>query len=329
MPSVRNSPFVHIAGNLHTGMRLDQFVSENENCSRTQAATLIKDGAIRLNGSLAKPAYKLKIGDIASGHVPAIAADEIPKAEPIALDVLYEDDHLVIINKPPGLVVHPAPGHSGGTIVNGLLARYPEIHEVGEKNRPGIVHRLDRDTSGALMVARTPAAYDSLTAMFASRQIDKTYLALVYGSPQEDEGAIHLPIGRHLTDRKRMSVRSKKSRTAETCWRLMKRFDNLSLVEVAIKTGRTHQIRVHFAASNMPVVGDTTYGTKGVKQAERFKDKTVLQEIKKASRQMLHAWKLRFQHPATNKTINCRAPLPADMKALLRAVNYAAASSRL
>jgi 23S rRNA pseudouridine1911/1915/1917 synthase len=304
-------------------MRLDQFVSEERACSRSLAATLIKEGVIRINGQTAKAAHKIKAGELISGHIP----DESPRRldpEPIPLDILHEDHHLIIINKPPGLVVHPAPGHATDTLVNGLLFLYPEIRSVGDETRPGIVHRLDRDTSGALIVARSPEAYAKLTAMFAARQIVKQYLAIIYGTPENGTGSIRLPIGRHVSDRKKMSVHSGKSRQAETDWRVRKKFGDATLLEVTIKTGRTHQIRVHCAASGTPVVGDKTYNARWTRQPVHFKNRAVYDLLAQAPRQMLHAWKLDFTHPDTGERTRFTAPLATDMRQLLRDVNRSA-----
>jgi 23S rRNA pseudouridine1911/1915/1917 synthase len=303
-------------------MRLDQFLSEMADCSRSRAASLIRQGHIYLNKNPVKSSHRLKPGETVSGIIPAEPARRL-LPESLPLETLFEDKYLIIINKPPGLVVHPAPGHDQGTLVNGLLARYPDIRGTGtDKGRPGIVHRLDKDTSGAIIIARTQTAFDRLTGMFASREITKIYMALVFGAPDQKTGSIHLPIGRHVTNRKKMSTRSAKARQAETHWRIIKRFKGASLLEVGIKTGRTHQIRVHCAESGTPVVGDRTYNNAGwTKQPARFKNKAIFNLLKGVPRQMLHAWKLEFIHPMTNQKIKCRAPLPQDMKQLLMYIN--------
>lgn len=321
MPSNNIDAFVITVDPHYTDLRADQFVSDKKECSRSLAAALIKKGFIRINGQTAKPSHKIKAGEIVSGNIPAEPSSHL-EPEPIPLNILYEDTCLVIINKPPGLVVHPAPGHASGTLVNGLLSRYPDIRTIGDSTRPGIVHRLDRDTSGAMIVARSPEAFRKLSAMFAARKIVKKYLALIYGTPKEGKGSIRLPIGRHVTNRKKMSVNSGKPRTAETDWRILKRFDDASLLEVTIQTGRTHQIRVHFAASGTPVVGDRTYSAGWTKQAGHFKNKVVFSRVKEASRQMLHAWKLEFIHPERDESVKCTAPLAADMRKLLRDINW-------
>lgn len=317
-------PFTLIADTGHIDIRLDQFLSENKICSRSLAASLIKRGTILVNGRITKPAHRLKPGDIISGKIPDDSGRRV-LPEGIPLNILFEDSHLVIINKPSGLVVHPAPGHDSGTLVNALLARYPDILNTGvDKDRPGIVHRLDKDTSGAIIIARTQTAFDQLTKMFASREISKIYLALVFGAPEGENGSIHLPIGRHMADRKKMSTRSAKTRQAETHWRLLRRLEGASLLAVSIKTGRTHQIRVHCAESGTPVVGDRIYNNAGwTKQPARFANKAIFNLLKKAPRQMLHAWRLEFIHPVTSRPIKCRAPLPPDMRQLLHDINQA------
>ncbi len=317
MPPNNTDDFVLTAEPHHAGIRLDQFISDGKSCSRNLAAVLVKKGVIRVNGRLVKPSLKIKAGDTVSGCIPT-ESPRVPEPEAMPLVVLYSDQHLVVINKPPGMVVHPAPGHDHGTVVNALLYHYPEIRAVGENDRPGIVHRLDRDTSGALVAARSSEAFNKLSAMFASREISKRYLTLIYGTPKEDNGTIRLPIGRHRAHRKKMSINSEKSRPAETRWRVLKSFGDASLLDVTIKTGRTHQIRVHCAAAKTPVVGDDTYGSRWTRKPVHFQDKTIFRLLNKAPRQMLHAWKLGFIHPVTGKMIRVTAPMAADMKALLR-----------
>ncbi|MEW6078063.1 MAG: RluA family pseudouridine synthase [Thermodesulfobacteriota bacterium] len=312
--------FILTADSRHKDMRLDQFISEESICSRSLAASLVKKGVIRVNDQTAKPSHKIKPGDKVTGHVSDDSSHQM-EPESIPLEVIHEDQHLIIINKPPGLVVHPAPGHFTGTLVNGLLSRYPEIRFIGDESRPGIVHRLDRDTSGALIVARSEDSFEKLTAMFASRAIDKKYLAIIYGSPENERGSIRLPIGRHVSDRKKMSVHSSKTRQAETDWHVLKRFGDASLLEITIKTGRTHQIRVHCAAAGTPVVGDDTYKARWTRQPAHFKDRAVFDFLSQAPRQMLHAWKLEFTHPDTGERVRFTAPVATDMRQLLKDLN--------
>jgi 23S rRNA pseudouridine1911/1915/1917 synthase len=228
--------------------------------------------------------------------------------EPIPLDILHEDTDLLVLNKPAGLVVHPAPGHSRGTLVHALLHHCPDLLAIGQERRPGIIHRLDKETSGVMVVAKTDASMASLAGQFEGRKVKKTYLALVHGHVKLTEARIATEIGRHERDRKRMAVRTKKGRTAVTTYRVMKRFDGFTLLQVHPETGRTHQIRVHLSAMGHPIVGDKVYGGK---QEGRFKVQSSRFRVK-AERHLLHAWKLGLFHPRTNKWMEFEAPLPAD-----------------
>ncbi|MFH1102865.1 MAG: RluA family pseudouridine synthase [Pseudomonadota bacterium] len=283
------------------GERLDIFISSRlPDCSRTKAGQLILKAVVCVDGKVKKPGYRIKDGERICGKIlPSESLSVEP--EPIDLHILYEDDGFIVLNKQPGIVVHPAPGHRSGTLVNALLYRWPEIKGVGDALRPGIVHRLDKDTSGLLLVAKTEAAHQNLIGQFKSKKVVKTYLALVYGSVLQDEGVISLPIGRDPKDRKRMSTVSRKGRFAETGWRVKERFKTATLLEVHLKTGRTHQIRVHCAAMGHPVVGDPVYG--------RRKAKNKLP----AKRQILHAWRLRLSHPVTGCGVSFEAPVPQDI----------------
>lgn len=302
----------------HNGMRLDAVVAREWACSRHLAALLIKNGAIRVNGRQQKPSHKVGPNESITGpgRVP-LKTSAPPAPEPIPITVLFEDDFLIIINKPPGLVIHPAPGHDRGTLVNSLLHHFPAIQAAGDAERPGIVHRLDRDTSGIMIVAKHAAAHQAFSNLFQSRQIHKTYLALVHGHMEATEGAVTLPIGRHTTERKKMSVASPRAREAETRWKVRKTFADASLLEVEIRTGRTHQIRVHCAALTKPVVGDQTYGCKWTKKRQHFSSRQAFELLNAASRQMLHAWKLEFVHPMTGRPMHFTAPVPEDIKGLL------------
>ena len=251
------SAFTILVKEPDSGKRLDLFVASRiSSCSRSIAAGLIHNGQIRVQGAAKKPGYRIKAGDEICGHIPPPETVSF-KPEPVKIDILYDDDYIIVANKEPGIVVHPAPGHYTGTLVNGLLYHYPEREGIGgDQLRPGIVHRLDKDTSGALVIAKNAAAHHNLTRQFKSRRVIKEYLALVHGEMESDSGAISLPIGRHSVDRKKMSTRSRKSRAAETMWRVRERFDRATLIELILKTGRTHQIRVHCAAVKHPIVGD-------------------------------------------------------------------------
>ncbi len=238
----------------------------------------------------------------------------IPEAEPMALqpeaiplDVLYEDEHLLVINKPAGLVVHPAPGHYDGTLVNALLAHCPNLAGIGGVQRPGIVHRLDKDTSGAIAIAKTDLAHQHLQAQFKAKTARRDYLAIVYGAPSASSGTIDLPIGRHRVDRKKMAIVAldQGGRQAVTHWQVKERFGNYTLMHFQLETGRTHQIRVHTAQIGHPVVGDPVYGS----------GRSVGVNL---TGQALHAWKLRLQHPLSTEWLELIAPLPAEFETLLR-----------
>ena len=236
--------------------RLDALIASRiSNCSRSVATALISKGEIRVQGQIKKPGYRVKAGDRIDGRIPPPLSMTI-KAEPIDLDIMYEDDHLIILNKQPGLVVHPAPGHYSGTLVNGLLYHYPDLKRFGSDFRPGIVHRLDKDTSGLLIIAKDHAAQQHLTRQFKSRKSKKEYLSMVHGDVTGESGTISLAVGRHPVDRKRMSTRSAKGRDAVTKWRVRERFSGETGLKMELKTGGTPQIGVHMAAISHPVIGD-------------------------------------------------------------------------
>jgi 23S rRNA pseudouridine1911/1915/1917 synthase len=307
------SAFTILVDKSGSGQRLDQFIASRIPVpSRAAAANLIRNGNIQVEGELKKPGYRVRAEDEISGRIPPPEPISF-KPEPIEIDILYEDRHLIVVNKPAGLVVHPAPGHYTGTLVNALLYHIPDLEGIGGEIRPGIVHRLDKETSGALVVAKNADAHHHLAKQFKSRKIQKTYLALVLGKMKSDSGTISLPIGRHPKDRKRMSTISRKSRLAETSWKVRERFHGVTFIELDLKTGRTHQIRVHCAAINHPVLGDRVYGSqKAEKKALTEKDPAT-----PIPRQMLHAWRLGFTHPATETTVSVEAPIPEDMETLI------------
>jgi 23S rRNA pseudouridine1911/1915/1917 synthase len=313
------SAFTILVDEPDSGLRLDLFVASRiAACSRAVASDLIRRGAIKVQGSEKKPGYRVKPGDEISGRIPSPRPVELIP-EPIKIDILYEDKHLIVVNKQPDLVVHPAPGHSSGTLVHGLLYHCPDLEGIGGEIRPGIVHRLDKDTSGTLVVAKNAVALQHLAGQFKSRKIKKDYLALVHGEMQADSGTILLPVGRHPTDRKRMSTASRKSRVAETTWQVKERFGVATMIDLNLKTGRTHQIRVHCAAIGHPIVGDTVYG--GRRTRKTIAKSNDLSDIFGAViRQMLHACHLEFVHPATETTVKFEAPVPQDMQKLISAL---------
>ncbi len=299
-----------------SGKRLDQYIASCiSDCSRSVATHLIRSGTIRVQGLVKKPGYRVKAGDEICGRIPP-PTPVLFEPEPIPIDILHEDDDIIVINKHPGLVVHPAPGHHSGTLVNALLYHCPKLKGIGGVLRPGIVHRLDKDTSGVIVVAKNDRAHHHLSKQFKARQVKKAYLALLYGKMESDSGSVSLPIGRHSVDRKKMSTKSRKSRVAETTWQIRERFESASLVEVNLKTGRTHQIRVHCAAIKHPVLGDKVYGPRKTGRNVTY-GKDLFRSV---PRQMLHAWRIVLTHPVTETKVSFEAPIPSDMQAVITAL---------
>lgn len=310
------------------GMRLDMVLAGRLNdCSRSYAARLIQQGAFQVNRKDSKPSYRVLMDDGIAGCLPAPTLSEF-KPEPMDLSVLYEDPCLIVINKPPGLVVHPAPGHPSGTLVNALLHHCPDLAAFGGEIRPGIVHRLDKDTSGALVVAKTPAVHAHLSRQFKNRTVRKIYLAIVRGEMKVGQGDIRLPIGRHPTDRKRMSTLAGRTRTAETHFRVREILKGNTLLELELKTGRTHQIRVHCAALHHPVLGDPVYGGRHYATA-RPGGAVNGKNVGSVKRQMLHAAQLGFTHPRDGQWRQFEAELPGDMQTILALLRQAPGSGNL
>lgn len=299
--------------------RLDIFLANREAAlSRSALQRLIEEGRIRINGQRVKPSQKIKPGDRIVLEIPRPEPLEL-KPEPIPLDVLHEDEALLVLNKPSGLVVHPAPGHWSGTLVNALLHHFESadgsLSSIGGKERPGLVHRLDKETSGVMVVAKTDQAHRALAAQFKRHSLTRTYEALVWGAVKKLEGVIDLPIGRDVKERKKFSARTARPKGAATVYRVTERLGRLAtLLEFFPRTGRTHQIRVHSAALGHPVLGDATYGGSKVRE---------LQGVM-VPRVMLHARTLGFVHPATGKYREWTAPRPSDMEAVYAAVQAAA-----
>jgi 23S rRNA pseudouridine1911/1915/1917 synthase len=281
----------------HAGERLDRSLAQAlPSFSRARLQTLIREGFVKVNGNTARPRDAVRIGDIVEVREPKIEKiDAQPEA--MQLDILFEDHDLLVLNKPAGLVVHPGAGQQTGTLVNALLAHCKHLSGIGGKERPGIVHRLDKETSGVLVVAKNDAAHRALCKQFAERTTGKTYLALVAGTPRKSSGTIEAPIARHPVHRKKMSVARRGGRSAKTEYRVVRSGSDRSLVECVIHTGRTHQIRVHLHHLGHPVLGDKLYAGK---RAGDF------------PRQMLHAWKLTFTHPHSGEHMTFEAPIPAD-----------------
>ena len=285
-------------------LRLDQFLAKQlPEYSRSRLQQLIRSGFIRFNKQTTRPRQIVRGGDKIHLIEPPLEKIEM-RPEPIPLDVLFEDDDLIIINKPTDLTVHPGAGQREHTLVNALLSHCTTLSGIGGKERPGIVHRLDKETSGCLVVAKNDVAHRELSKQFAARTVEKIYLALVAGKLRKPTGVIEENIGRHPVQRKRMSVSSKRGRAAKTEYRVIRSSDQASLVECRLHSGRTHQIRVHLHHLGHPVLGDKIY-------APRF--------AKNFHRQMLHAWKLGFRHPCTGEWRSFEASLPADFNEAIRA----------
>jgi len=295
--------------------RLDQFLSQSQlNLSRSQAKKLIGAGSILLNQKPTKPSAHLKTGDIISGTIPKPEPLSL-KSEPLPLSILYEDPSIIVIDKPPGMVVHPAYGNPSGTLVNALLYHCKDLAGINGVLRPGIVHRLDKDTSGVMVVAKDDEAYNQLTKQFKNRTVEKVYLGIAYGKLARDEGLIDSAIGRHPGQRKRMSTRAKKGRSAITRWKKVEEFNSITLLEVFPQTGRTHQIRVHLSSIGHPLLGDPLYGRKGRPGA--IHDPLLKECVRRMDRQALHAQRLRFNHPRTGERVQFVSPIPEDMREVL------------
>jgi 23S rRNA pseudouridine1911/1915/1917 synthase len=281
--------------------------------SRGAIQRLIEEGHILVNGHPVKPTHTPHAGDQVRVHWPE-ARPAAAQPEPLPLEILFEDDALLVVNKPAGLVVHPAAGHEEHTLVNALLHHCAgRLSGIGGVARPGIVHRLDKETSGCLVVAKNDETHVALSAQFAGRQVQKLYLAIVCGELQRDRGEIRAAIARHPSHRKRMAVSDGAGREARTGYRVLERLRGATLVEAALHTGRTHQIRVHFQFLGFPILGDQTYGQR---QNRRFEELFGFA----APRVMLHAFQLAFVHPRTGKRLSFEAPRPADFEDLLRAL---------
>ena len=287
------------------GQRLDSFLAARlEGTSRSAAARLCETGCVTLTGKPLNKKYKLTGGETIEVVLPEAADIEL-KAQDIPLDVVYEDDDVIVVNKPTGLVVHPAPGHPDGTLVNALMFHCGDsLSGIGGEKRPGIVHRIDRDTSGLIIAAKNDAAHLGLAAQLADHTLARTYECLVVGNLREDSGTVDAPIGRHPTDRKKMTVTSRGSRRAVTHWEVIARYRGVTHVRCRLETGRTHQIRVHMAYIGHPILGDTVYGAK--------------KPVPGLTGQCLHAAGLQFIHPRTGEMVHLTCPLPEEFTKYLR-----------
>jgi 23S rRNA pseudouridine1911/1915/1917 synthase len=288
-------------------VRLDRYLSDNlSDLSRSRIQQLIEQSHVQLNGKVCtSKKMTVKMGDRITLEVPVAEPLEL-QPEDLPLDILYEDDSLLILNKSAGLVVHPAPGHPDGTLVNAILAHCPNLPGIGGVQRPGIVHRLDKDTTGAIAIAKTEIAHQHLQNQLKAKTARREYLGVVYGSPKTDSGTINMPIGRHSVDRKKMAVVSieKGGRPAVTHWQVQERLGNYTLMHFQLETGRTHQIRVHSAQMGHPIVGDPVYSS----------GRSVGVNL---SGQALHAWKLKLQHPVLGNWIEVTATPPVEFTKLL------------
>lgn len=294
--------------------RLDHFLAAQlPDLSRARIQQLIREGQAKLaERPVRRPGLRLRGGERLQLNIvarPPLAAEP----EDIPLNVLYEDDDLIAIDKPAGLVVHAGAGQTRGTLVNALLHRYARLSSVGGPLRPGIVHRLDKATSGVLLVAKTDVAHRRLAEQFSQRQIEKRYLALVHGRLPRARDTISLPVARDLRRRTRMTTRRRRGRAAVTDYQVLQSTANFTLLEARLHTGRTHQVRVHFAALGHPIVGDTLYGASRHLRRGNTSQSTL-------NRNFLHSWSLRFQHPRTKQTLEICAPLPAELSELLKAL---------
>ncbi|BBH21194.1 pseudouridine synthase [Paenibacillus baekrokdamisoli] len=296
-------PLEFVVGETEAGERLDKYVTEsmeNDSISRTQVQDWIRTGAVLVNGQQVKPNYKLNAADQLTVVIPEPeAAVIVPEA--IELDIAYEDSDVIVMNKPRGMVVHPAPGHPSGTIVNALMYHCQDLSGINGVMRPGIVHRIDKDTSGLLMAAKNDLAHGSLAGQLKAHTVTRKYIALVHGNLPHEHGTIDAPIGRDPNDRKMFTVIERGSKRAVTHFAVLERFGDYTLVELQLETGRTHQIRVHMKYIGHPLAGDPVYG--------RTKSRTIA-----LKGQALHAAILGFNHPRTGEYLEFEAPIPADLE---------------
>jgi 23S rRNA pseudouridine1911/1915/1917 synthase len=311
----QGKPFTIRVSEKDQGKRLDQFLSEVElRLSRSQAKRLIEAQFIRLNESPTKPSVHVKTGDRITGVLP----EPTPlclEPEALPLSILYEDSSVIVIDKPPGMVVHPGAGNPTGTLVNALIYHCKDLAGINGVLRPGIVHRLDKDTSGVMVVAKNDEAFLHLTRQFKNRIVEKVYLAVAHGIFGKKEGSIDSEIGRHPSERKRMSTRTKRGRSALTQWKVLEQFKGVTLLELSPRTGRTHQIRVHLASVGHPILGDPLYGRKG--RTGAIGDPMLRECTEIMGRQALHAQRLRFIHPQTGEKVEFVSPIPKEFRDVL------------
>jgi 23S rRNA pseudouridine1911/1915/1917 synthase len=319
-----STPLKFVVSQEEAGLRLDRFVAaHNPEMSRTRAQELIEAGLVLLNGKRAKDSQKVHAGDLVE-VIPTPRPAMKAEAEQIPLEIIYEDGDLIVVNKAAGMTVHAGAGNSRGTLVNALLGRGQALSQGGDPLRPGIVHRIDKETSGILLVAKNDFAHAKLSDAFRERTVQKTYLTLVHGTLAEESGRIELPIARDPVRRNRMTTRRAASlpnaRAARTDWRVLARIDSVTLLEVQLHTGRTHQIRVHFSALRHPVIGDTLYGA----SSELRVGTKILPAL---GRNFLHAARIAFRQPRTGEAIQLTAALPGELRGYLVSLAEAAGES--
>ena len=302
------------AGPEEQGLRLDVFLSRKDTAlSRSQARRLIDDGDALVDGRPARASHRLRPGEKVTlrrppPHPSGIVPEEIPLA------IFYEDESILVVDKPAGMVVHPAAGNPRGTLVNALQFHCGSLSAIGGVLRPGIVHRLDKGTSGLMVVAKSDEAHRHLSEQFKKRLVSKHYTVLVHGDFRENEGVVDAPVGRHPVERKKMSTASRRGKAALTRWKVLERYGAFTLLEAKIETGRTHQIRVHLGALGRPVVGDAVYGG----SMRTVETPAMRAALRRLSRQALHASRLTFRHPVTGQEMTFESPLPADMAEMVR-----------
>jgi 23S rRNA pseudouridine1911/1915/1917 synthase len=314
-------PVQLIVKDAHAGARLDAFLAQQfPTYSRVTLRKVINAAAVKVDGKRVKAAHRLRGGERIEVVLPDVVR-EAPQGEDIPLDILYEDDYLAVINKPPGMVVHPAKGHWAGTLTAALQFHFDQLSSAGGPTRPGVVHRLDRDTSGAIIIAKTDQVHVRLAEQFEARSVEKEYFAICAGTTSRDADVVDLPVGAHPYQREKMAVRHdhSTSRPAQTFYEVIERFDGFVAFRVLPKTGRTHQIRLHLASIGCPVLCDRLYGGRAIiTRGEIRRDPT--DETPLLERQALHARRLKIRHPILDRAMEFVAPLPADIEAVLEAL---------
>jgi 23S rRNA pseudouridine1911/1915/1917 synthase len=314
MDSPKGKVYEFIVLSHEAGDRIDIYLSRKEiELSRSQIKKSVADGLVQVNHKNTRVSYRIKYGDIVQVSTrDPVVYDALPQNIP--LSILYEDPHVLVVDKPAGMVVHPAAGNYQGTLVNAILYHCKDLSGIGGVLRPGIVHRLDKNTSGLMLVAKSDEAHQGLAGQFTRHEVRKSYKALVYGNPKDDEGVIDAPVGRHPVDRKKMSTGSTRGKEAFTRWQVYERYGVATLLDVDIVTGRTHQIRVHLTALGYPVVGDNVYGNP--RRANAIAHTFLRATLQSMKRQALHAERISLVHPVTLQDLSFYSPLPHDMAKL-------------